>query len=114
MTDTTSPFYLKACSFGMFLDAQTDLHIDCRCRKDIQSDPTSREGSILNYWPVEDAWGQGFRWGDGPHLTMQPTVYGGVLPPHGELSATMQHTRPDHPAGGLIVAYDYTTGRAAS
>jgi hypothetical protein len=112
MTDTTSPFYLKACSFGMFLDAQTDLHMDCRCRKDIQSDPTSREGSILNCWPVEDAWGQGFRWGDGPHLlTMQPTVYGGVLSPtHGELFATMQYTDPTYTAGGLIVAYDYTTG----
>jgi len=112
MTDTTSPFYLKACSFGMFLDAQTDLHMDCRCRKDIQSDPTSREGSILNCWPVEDAWGQGFRWGDGPHLlTMSPTVFGGVLSPtHGELFATMQYTDPTYTAGGLIVGYDYTTG----
>lgn len=112
MTDMTSPFYVKACSFGMFLDAQTDLHMDCRCRKDIQSDPTSREGSILNCWPVSDAWSAGLRWADGPHLyPMQPTVYGGVISAtHGELFASMQYTDATYTAGGLIVAYDYTTG----
>ncbi|MCA9575295.1 MAG: hypothetical protein KC668_07655 [Myxococcales bacterium] len=112
MTDTSSPYYLKACSFGMFTDAQTDLYMDCRCRKDIQSDPNSREGSILNCWPVGDAWNQGFRWADGPHLyPIAPTVYGGVLSEtQGELFSAMQYTDPSYTGGGLIVAYDYTTG----
>ncbi len=113
MTDTTSPYYLKACSFGMYVDAQTNLYMDCRCRKDHSSDPTSLNGSILNCWTVESAWGPGnLRQAAGPHLyTIEPLVLGGLISEtHGEVFSAIQYTDPNYTGGGLVVAYNYETG----
>jgi hypothetical protein len=113
MTDTASPYYLKACSFGMYVDAQTDLYMDCRCRKDQASDPTSLNGSILNCWTVESAWGPGnLRQAAGPHLyPIEPLVLGGLISEvHGEVFSAMQYTDPSYTGGGLVVAYNYETG----
>lgn len=112
MTDTTSPHFVKACTFLDFIKTPTDLAMDCRCRRSLGSIPTATTGGILNCWPTNSAFGQGIQAGTGPSLFhLNSFVRGGVISkPHNEFFVAHGYTDNNHSHGGLVVAYNYDTG----
>jgi hypothetical protein len=99
------PFYAKGCDLNIYMDAQTDLPIDCRC---------NRSGAIRECMKDVDAWSRGLRVGSGPHpRDINLVKWGG-----GFISkATKEMFVAVHYTGGAvdlkpgaIYAFNYETG----
>lgn len=100
------PFYMMGCDNSIYMAAQTDLSIDCRCNRSNMALQECR--------PAPDAWSFGLRKGAGPHtrgINLQKWGGGFISKASKELFAVVQYTggqlglKP-----GALYAFNYETG----
>jgi hypothetical protein len=101
------PFYAMGCDTSLYMAAQTDLPIDCRCNRSNMALQECR--------PAPDAWNNGLRLGSGPHtrgINLQKWGGGFLSKSSKELFAVVQYVGGN--AGnikpGALYAFNYETG----
>lgn len=100
-----SPFYRFACDVDMYMHAQTEMYMDCRCNRSTREMQECRPGA--------DAWTAGLRFGTGPHMHgINFAKWGPGFIHEGELYAPVHYIGGG--SGGLrsgaIYAIDIETG----
>lgn len=100
------PTYVMGCDSEIYMAAQTDLKIDCRCNR---SNPALQECR-----PGADAWTAGLRRGAGPHtrgINLQEWGGGFISKDRKELFTVVQYTGGQvNLKPGAIYAFNYETG----
>ena len=112
--DTSSEYYIRGCTLNLYLDAPTELPMDCRCRRSTSGTGMSLGSGIIQCWPVATSWNRGHRFATGPHfysVSSNRQSGGGVLDETtNKLYFAFNWSDGTYTEAGLIGAFDITTG----
>ena len=112
--DKTSEFYIRGCTLDLYLNAPTDLPMDCRCRRATSGTGMSLGEGIIQCWPIGTSWNRGHRYANGPHFYSVSTnrqAGGGVLDPAtGKIYFGFNWSDGTYTEAGMIGVFDSATG----